>query len=354
MYFQKWEILWGHRGNGADKAGSSIKEESRLYSIGWDKRRGDEVPLGPYSALKKMEVGSERERLWRSKRETSPERVKTWRLKGPGPGPSPRCSGSRKVQVVYYLSRNGLLEHPHLMELTLLPSQLPLRLKHVFDRLMALRGTAMPLQYSWSSKRKYKSGYVWHDLAPKDILHPSQGGEEEYVLKGSQLLQPSTERQGYAYDDVDDDEEEQGDKTSSTTTPHSRCSRGVSTEELLHINTSTVSAALGAAPVPGAATLAEKLNHQACGSSALESNVGTTKKRETVGKLQCEDKEYFSGSLLESIKAQAPSPSEPQLTRSNSYDEQRRSSRLGMEENEGGEGGGLIHKCIPRKKSSSK
>ncbi|XP_020973068.1 uncharacterized protein LOC110269520, partial [Arachis ipaensis] len=204
------------------------------------------------------------------------------------------------------------------------------------------------------------------------------GGEEEYVLKGSQLLQPSTERQGYAYDDVDDDEEEQGDKTSSTTTPHSRCSRGVSTEELLHINTSTVSAALGAAPVPGAATLAEKLNHQgnerrvledegatpsrhsvllqliACGSSALESNVGTTKKRETVGKLQCEDKEYFSGSLLESIKAQAPSPSEPQLTRSNSYDEQRRSSRLGMEENEGGEGGGLIHKCIPRKKSSSK
>ncbi|XP_072084608.1 phenylacetaldehyde synthase [Arachis hypogaea] len=43
---------------------------------------------------------------------------------------------------------------------------------------------------------------------------------------------------------------------------HSGCSRGVSTEELIHINTSIVLEALGAAPVPGATTLTEKLNHQ--------------------------------------------------------------------------------------------
>lgn len=34
----------------------------------------------------------------------------------------------RKVQVVYYLCRNGLLEHPHYMEVTHLAKQ-PLRLK---------------------------------------------------------------------------------------------------------------------------------------------------------------------------------------------------------------------------------
>lgn len=117
-------------------------------------------------------------RSQRGNRETSPDRAKICRLKH-------KVKPSRKVQVVYYLSRNGLLEHPHFMELTLLPNQ-PLRLKgtsiyqhkkgklppspffflyhssfsymvsfseDVFDRLMALRGTGMPLQYSWSSKR---------------------------------------------------------------------------------------------------------------------------------------------------------------------------------------------------------
>jgi hypothetical protein len=38
--------------------------------------------------------------------------------------------------------------------------------------------------------RNYKSGYVWHDLALKDIIHPSEGGAE-YVLKGSELVEGS-------------------------------------------------------------------------------------------------------------------------------------------------------------------
>lgn len=54
-------------------------------------------------------------------RETSPDRAKICRMKQ-------KVKPIRKVQVVYYLSRNGLLEHPHFMEVTLLPNQ-PLRLK---------------------------------------------------------------------------------------------------------------------------------------------------------------------------------------------------------------------------------
>ncbi|RRT32381.1 hypothetical protein B296_00046477 [Ensete ventricosum] len=40
--------------------------------------------------------------------ETSPERTKAWKETRP-----------RRVPVVYYLSRNGQLEHPHFMEVTL-------------------------------------------------------------------------------------------------------------------------------------------------------------------------------------------------------------------------------------------
>lgn len=44
----------------------------------------------------------------------------------------------------------------------------------------------MASRYSWSSKRSYKNGYVWHDLAENDFIHPVHGGE--YVLKGSEIL----------------------------------------------------------------------------------------------------------------------------------------------------------------------
>ncbi|GAB4847307.1 suppressor of kinase [Ancistrocladus abbreviatus] len=91
----------------------------------------------------------------------------------------------KKVQVVYYLTRNGLLEHPHYLEVSHLANH-PLRLKDVTDRLSILRGKAMPSQYSWSCKRSYRNGYVWNDLTENDIIYPSQGSE--YVLKGSELI----------------------------------------------------------------------------------------------------------------------------------------------------------------------
>uniref|UniRef100_A0A3Q7G5N3 SOSEKI DIX-like domain-containing protein n=1 Tax=Solanum lycopersicum TaxID=4081 RepID=A0A3Q7G5N3_SOLLC len=97
----------------------------------------------------------------------------------------------KKVQVVYYLSRNGQLEHPHYIEVTHLAHQ-HLRLKDVIDRLTVLRGRGMPSLYSWSCKRSYKNGYVWNDLAENDFICPSEGAE--YVLKGSEIIEGSTEK----------------------------------------------------------------------------------------------------------------------------------------------------------------
>ncbi|KAK1267317.1 hypothetical protein QJS04_geneDACA000171 [Acorus gramineus] len=47
----------------------------------------------------------------------------------------------------------------------------------------------MAAMYSWSCKRSYKNGFVWHDLSEDDLILPGQGNE--YVLKGSELLDES-------------------------------------------------------------------------------------------------------------------------------------------------------------------
>ncbi|KAG7564646.1 hypothetical protein ISN44_As10g014000 [Arabidopsis suecica] len=94
-------------------------------------------------------------------------------------------SGEQKVPVVYYLSRNGQLDHPHFIEVPL-ASHNGLYLKDVINRLNDLRGKGMASLYSWSSKRAYKNGFVWHDLSEEDFIFPVHG--QEYVLKGSQIL----------------------------------------------------------------------------------------------------------------------------------------------------------------------
>ncbi|KAL6656528.1 hypothetical protein ACP70R_007354 [Stipagrostis hirtigluma subsp. patula] len=99
-------------------------------------------------------------------------------------------SAGTRVTVVYYLCRNGRhLEHPHLMELHLASPNHTLYLRDVVHRLDALRGKGMAAMYAWSCKRRYKTGFVWHDVSENDVLLPAQGSE--YVLKGSQLLNHS-------------------------------------------------------------------------------------------------------------------------------------------------------------------
>ncbi|XP_042429900.1 protein SOSEKI 2-like isoform X1 [Zingiber officinale] len=120
---------------------------------------------------------------------------------------------ARRVQVIYYLSRNGQLEHPHYIELPYLPSR-QLRLRDVTERLTLLRGKAMLSHFSWSCKRYvvidsspfcsvsrvslamenlrgYKNGYVWNDLTEDDVIYPADG--VEYVLKGSEIIPDSYE-----------------------------------------------------------------------------------------------------------------------------------------------------------------
>ncbi|XP_047059753.1 protein SOSEKI 4-like [Lolium rigidum] len=106
--------------------------------------------------------------------------------------PRPRPAGPARVAVVYYLARNGHLEHPHFMEVPLASPE-GLYLRDVIDRLDALRGKGMARMYSWASKRTYRNGFVWHDLTDDDYVHPVAG--REYVLKGTELLTPPTMQQ---------------------------------------------------------------------------------------------------------------------------------------------------------------
>jgi len=119
---------------------------------------------------------------WREQEPRSPDI-------GPPPRPPQRRQRPARAAVVYYLSRNGHLEHPHFIEVALsCPDGLYLRgttdplLAHasfswrfsfrfhgaervlccvavasvradVIDRLDALRGKGMARMYSWASKR---------------------------------------------------------------------------------------------------------------------------------------------------------------------------------------------------------
>ncbi|CAA6659471.1 unnamed protein product [Spirodela intermedia] len=114
---------------------------------------------------------------------TSPDRARA--------APSAKPRPLRKVQIVYYLCRNGQLEHPHFMEVAHHSSQ-QLRLKDVMDRLTFLRGKGMPSLFSWSCKRSYKNGFVWNDLAENDVIQPADGAAE-YILKGSEIIEGCSE-----------------------------------------------------------------------------------------------------------------------------------------------------------------
>ncbi|XP_047966283.1 protein SOSEKI 2-like [Salvia hispanica] len=187
----------------------------------------------------------------------------------------------KKVQIVYYLSRNGHLEHPHYMEVTHLFHQ-QLRLKDVIDRLTVLRGKAMPSLYSWSCKRIYKSGYVWNDLAQNDVIYPCEGAE--YVLKGSELIEGTTEKLRHLQiskvplinNQYDRDEEEEG--YTSTITPRSRRSRGVSTDEFRPPKPEFLS--VSSPPSTTSSSVSEKANNEVIG---VEKGGAISKDVEDVG-----------------------------------------------------------------------
>ncbi|KAL2531358.1 Protein UPSTREAM OF FLC [Abeliophyllum distichum] len=371
----------------------------------------------------------------------------------------------KKVQVVYYLSRNGHLEHPHYMEVTHLANQ-QLRLKDVMERLTVLRGKGVPSLYSWSCKRSYRNGYVWNDLGENDIIYPCEGAE--YVLKGSELIEGCTEKvqhlqvvnglqfqqdtnlqpkhkslaskrhleaeelvnnqyRGEEDEEEEEEEEEYEEKTSytSSTTPLSRCSRGVSTDEIDELqqqetnkntrtelkhnysvspppsNTSKVfedcdlvankplltrnsmllsliacggsgsfrkSAPVGIAKQPPQGTVARNgggggglhkgVVCKAAAKVAVEEDemISCMSENPRFGNLQSEEKEYFSGSIVESMSTEERIQVEPGLKKSSSHNEER-SSMVGLgeaAEEESRKDNSSKGKCIPMKKFSSK
>ncbi|XP_048602724.1 protein SOSEKI 2-like isoform X1 [Brassica napus] len=321
----------------------------------------------------------------------------------------------RRVQVVYYLTRNGHLEHPHFIEV-ITPVNQHLRLRDVMNRLTVLRGKNMPSLYAWSCKRSYRNGFVWNDLAENDVIYPSNCGE--YVLKGSEIsenveethvkrtlsgpnqeapksrllrLKPKLQNRTTSFDDSElyvgeDEEEEDGEyglseeKTSytSSTTPQSRCSRGiytetieftekksnlVKTEESLPVRSDSSELTRSAERVedgdpvcPGSVRGSIWLQMISCGHIAKHyapSLMNSRPKEESLrkgvmcknvvkkavvederemirfmsenprfGNPQAEEKEYFSGSIVESVSHERVT-AQPTLRRSNSFNEER-------------------------------
>ncbi|KAF5931037.1 hypothetical protein HYC85_031910 [Camellia sinensis] len=165
-------------------------------------------------------------------RQVSPERAKVWTER------SPKYQQIRRVPVVYYLCRNRQLEHPHFIEVPLSsPDGLYLKgvenlcgVVDVIDRFNVLRGKGMASMYSWSCKRSYKNGFVWHDLSEDDLIFPAHGSE--YVLKGSELFQEcNSEYKVYKSDGLADASTQTEDNASRTNKARETCTRGVSTDD---------------------------------------------------------------------------------------------------------------------------
>lgn len=132
---------------------------------------------------------------------------------------------TKSVPVIYYLSRNGQLEHPHFIEVPFSSSD-GLYLRDVINRLNFLRGKGMGYLFTWSCKRSYKNGYVWHDLSENDLIHPTNG--QDYVLKGSELLETSMSSRfceislPESQKSPSDSDENRDSSSSSTTAPRRR------------------------------------------------------------------------------------------------------------------------------------
>ncbi|KAL6662022.1 hypothetical protein ACP70R_001406 [Stipagrostis hirtigluma subsp. patula] len=130
-----------------------------------------------------------RNKVWVEPPGKSHHRHQTQQPRSPPPPPSKASAPANRVAVVYYLCRNRHLEHPHFMEVPLASPEEGLYLRDVLNCLNVLRGKGMAAMYSWSCKRSYKSGFVWHDLSEDDLVLPAQGNE--YILKGSEILDRS-------------------------------------------------------------------------------------------------------------------------------------------------------------------
>ncbi|KAL7602535.1 hypothetical protein Lser_V15G22378 [Lactuca serriola] len=321
----------------------------------------------------------------------------------------------KKVQVVYYLSKNGQLEHPHILEVTHFVHH-QLRLKDVLERLSVLRGRGMPSLYSWSCKRMYKNGYVWNDLGENDVICPSEG--DEYVLKASQLVHHSPDKHESQmaapkrsqitpkrHTEFNEEELDFEEKRINYTTTPSRCSRDILPKPTIVTTPSPPSpskrfedgdpypplsrnsvllhlmACGGSMGFKGKTADHHHHHHQqpppntaarksSCSSSSLHKDVlckaavavavGVGEEDEICcmsenprfGNLQAEEREYFSGSIVETMTTEDRVQVEPMLSKSSSYKEERISKTtvsMVEDEEEVKREKAVAGKCIPKR-----
>uniref|UniRef100_A0A7N0TR90 SOSEKI DIX-like domain-containing protein n=1 Tax=Kalanchoe fedtschenkoi TaxID=63787 RepID=A0A7N0TR90_KALFE len=90
----------------------------------------------------------------------------------------------RRLHIIYFLSRMGQVEHPHLIRVHHLTAN-GVYLRDIKIWLSEVRGKDVADSFAWSYKRRYKAGYVWQDLRDDDLITPIS--DNEFVLKGSEI-----------------------------------------------------------------------------------------------------------------------------------------------------------------------
>lgn len=88
----------------------------------------------------------------------------------------------RRANVIYFLNRNGFIDHPHLIRVRHFCHS-GVHLRDVKRWMSELRGKEMPESFSWSFQRRYNDGLLWQDLTDGDLITPIS--DYEYVLLGS-------------------------------------------------------------------------------------------------------------------------------------------------------------------------
>ncbi|KAH0454431.1 hypothetical protein IEQ34_016355 [Dendrobium chrysotoxum] len=97
---------------------------------------------------------------------------------------SERSTEARRANIIYFLNRDGRIEHPHLIRVHHVCHS-GIHLRDVKRWLSELRGKEMPDSFAWSYQRRYKKALVWQDLKDDDLL--TAISDSEYVLLGSLL-----------------------------------------------------------------------------------------------------------------------------------------------------------------------
>ncbi|KAI6675812.1 hypothetical protein NL676_036608 [Syzygium grande] len=95
----------------------------------------------------------------------------------------------RRIKVLYFL-RHGRgtgarVEQPHLF-CAHHSSSNDLLLKDIKRWLADLRGSHLTEAFSWSYKRRYKTGYIWQEVVDDDLVMPTS--RNEYVLQGCEKV----------------------------------------------------------------------------------------------------------------------------------------------------------------------